>query len=83
MLAELGVDSLDALLEQVVPSGIRSSEPLALPAARSESAATAALREYAEANTVMTSMLGLGYHATITPPVVRRNILENPAWYTA
>jgi glycine dehydrogenase len=83
MLAELGMDSLDQLIDAVVPASIRSTEPLALPAARSEVETIAALRAMADANEVRTSMIGLGYHGTFTPAVIARNILENPAWYTA
>jgi glycine dehydrogenase len=83
MLAALGVGSLAELVDRVVPSPIRNPAPLALPAARSESDALDALRALADRNRVVPSMIGLGYHDTITPPVIRRNILENPAWYTA
>ncbi len=83
MLVELGLADLDELIDQVVPASIRSSEPLALPAGVSETEALARLRELADRNQVMTSLIGLGYSATITPPVILRNVLENPAWYTA
>jgi glycine dehydrogenase len=83
MLATLGVASLDELMAQTVPAGIRQGAPLALPAARSEAAVIARLRELAAQNVVATSMIGLGYSDTITPAPILRNILENPAWYTA
>ena len=83
MLAALGYASLDELIDAAVPAAIREREPLALGAARSEAEALAALRELAERNEVFTSLIGLGYHDTITPPVILRNVLENPAWYTA
>src|SRR4051794_29339597 len=83
MLAVVGAPSVDALLERVVPAAIRDDEPLALPAARSEADVLAALRALVGTNEVATSLIGLGYHGTITPPVIRRNVLENPAWYTA
>lgn len=83
MLDVLGYDSLDALLEAATPPAIRGKDPLALEAAPSEQAVIAELRAFAEKNTVLTPMIGLGYYGTQTPPVVRRNILENPAWYTA
>src|SRR3954468_16564831 len=83
MLAVVGAPSVDALLERVVPAAIRDDEPLALPAARSEADLLAALRALVGTNEVATSLIGLGYHGTITPPVIRRNVLENPAWYTA
>ncbi len=83
MLGQLGFESLDALVNAAVPAGIRDAEPLALGAPLSEAEATAALRALAARNTICTSLIGLGYHGTITPPVIRRNVLENPAWYTA
>src|SRR5262249_9099112 len=66
-----------------VPAAIRTTRPLDLPAALSETGALARLRELAAENTVLTSLIGLGYHGTITPGVIRRNVLENPGWYTA
>ncbi|MGV8977213.1 MAG: aminomethyl-transferring glycine dehydrogenase [Cellulomonas sp.] len=83
MLAQLGYDSLDALIEGAVPASIRTDRPLDLPAARSEAEVLDALRVIAAKNTVMTQMIGQGYSDTITPPVIRRNLLESPAWYTA
>ncbi|OQO89581.1 glycine dehydrogenase (aminomethyl-transferring) [Saccharomonospora piscinae] len=83
MLAECGFGSLDALLAAAVPSAIRSSGELRLPPAASEEQALAELRELSRRNRVRTQMIGLGYHDTVTPAVIRRNVLENPAWYTA
>ena len=85
MLRELGHTSLDDLISQVVPENIVISKKLmdTLPAGISEVQAIAKLREYASENSVMRSYIGTGYYGTITPPVVLRNILENPAWYTA
>jgi glycine dehydrogenase len=85
MLAHVGDGwpSLDALIDAAVPASIRTDRPLALPEARGESEVLAALRELADKNTVLTQMIGLGYHDTVTPPVIRRNVLESPAWYTA
>jgi glycine dehydrogenase len=83
MLDSLGVSSADELLDQTVPDSIRSTEPLALPDAVPEHEAIARLRSIAAQNTVVTSLIGMGYHGTITPPVIARNVLENPAWYTA
>jgi glycine dehydrogenase len=83
MLAELGLTDVDELLGQVVPEAIRLRSPLAIAPALSESDAVALLRMRALKNRVTTSMIGLGYANTITPPVILRNILENPAWYTA
>ncbi|HEV7524058.1 MAG TPA: aminomethyl-transferring glycine dehydrogenase, partial [Acidimicrobiia bacterium] len=83
MLAALGYGSLDELVEAAVPSVIREPVPLGLTEAESETEALAHLRELAGRNEVFTSLIGLGYHDTITPPVILRNVLENPAWYTA
>ncbi|WP_183095424.1 aminomethyl-transferring glycine dehydrogenase [Nocardioides stalactiti] len=83
MLSRLGYPSLDALMDAAVPKSIRSTDALALPAAVSEADAAAELRALAGANVPGESMIGLGYHATITPPVIRRNVLEDPSWYTA
>ncbi|MFC4079934.1 aminomethyl-transferring glycine dehydrogenase [Amycolatopsis samaneae] len=83
MLAECGYGSLDALVAAAVPSAIRATHGLDLPPAASEEDATAELRALAARNRPMTQMIGLGYHDTVTPPVIRRNVLENPAWYTA
>ena len=83
MLAVVGQPSLDALTDAAVPGLIRSREALQLDAAESEAAVTAELRALAGRNRVVRSMIGLGYYGTITPPVVKRNVLENPAWYTA
>ncbi len=83
MLNLLGFESLDALTDAAVPQSIRRSEPLSLPEPRSEVETIAALRALADRNVVATSMIGMGYSDTITPGVIRRNVLENPAWYTA
>lgn len=83
MLAVVGADSLDGLVDQAVPATIRSSAVLDLPPARGEAEVLADLRTIAGRNRVLTSMIGMGYHGTTTPPVIRRNVLENPAWYTA
>jgi len=83
MLAALGLDSLDALIEAVVPPAIRAVEPLALGAPRTETEVLAALRAIAARNQVFRSYIGMGYADCHTPPVILRNILENPAWYTA
>ena len=83
MLKALNQPSVEALIERAVPDGIRSSQPLALEAAGSEPAVIAELREIASRNSVLTNMIGLGYYGTHTPAVIRRNVLENPAWYTA
>ncbi len=83
MLAEIGAASLDELIAQTVPASIRLDEPLALPEARPESEALAALRALAGRNRLQHSMIGMGYADVITPPVILRNVLENPGWYTA
>ncbi|MFE7213993.1 aminomethyl-transferring glycine dehydrogenase [Streptomyces sp. NPDC057611] len=83
MLAEVGYPTLAALIDAAVPSGIRSTCDLNLPAAATEAKARAELLELASRNTTAVPMIGLGYHATITPAVLRRNVLEDPSWYTA
>ncbi|MFL6172507.1 MAG: glycine dehydrogenase (aminomethyl-transferring), partial [Marmoricola sp.] len=83
MLKVVGFDSLEALMDAAVPGRIRSSDVLSLPEAASEAEAAAELRALAGANVPGTSLIGLGYHSTITPPVIRRNVLEDPSWYTA
>ncbi|MCW2741886.1 MAG: glycine dehydrogenase [Blastococcus sp.] len=83
MLAAVGHPTLESLVDACVPEGVRDRTPLALPAAQDEAAVLAALRERADANDVYTSMIGLGYYGTFTPPVIQRTVLENPAWYTA
>ncbi|MGW3965357.1 aminomethyl-transferring glycine dehydrogenase [Amycolatopsis sp. NPDC005003] len=84
ILDVIGVASLDELAERAVPGSLRdSAEPLELPPAASEAQALAELRELAGRNRPMAQMIGLGYHDTVTPPVIRRGVLENPAWYTA
>ncbi|NAZ77672.1 aminomethyl-transferring glycine dehydrogenase [Kineococcus sp. T13] len=82
MLALLGLSSTDELVERAVPAGIRDGV-LDLPEALDEASVTAELRALAARNRVVPSMIGLGYHGTRTPAVVRRNVLENPSWYTA
>jgi glycine dehydrogenase len=83
MVSHLGHDSLDALMSAAVPGGIRSDADLDLPAPVTEAAAAAELRALAAANRPAEAMIGLGYHATTTPAVIRRNVLEDPSWYTA
>ncbi|MFF3543130.1 aminomethyl-transferring glycine dehydrogenase [Streptomyces platensis] len=83
MLTEVGYPTLTALIDAAVPSGIRSTSDLNLPAAATEAEARAELQELASRNTVTVPMSGLGYHATTTPAVIRRNVLEDPSWYTA
>ncbi|WP_370248437.1 aminomethyl-transferring glycine dehydrogenase [Nocardioides sp.] len=83
MLAALGHDSLESLMDAAVPAAIRSTAPLSLPPATGEREVAAMLRELAGRNTPGQPMIGLGYHATFTPPVIRRNVLEDPSWYTA
>ncbi|RLL70002.1 aminomethyl-transferring glycine dehydrogenase [Streptomyces sp. Z26] len=83
MLAHVGYGSLDELTDAAVPGVIRSTEALALPDARGEAEVLAELRGLAGRNEVLHPMIGLGYHGTFTPPVILRNVLESPAWYTA
>src|SRR5436190_6739477 len=83
MLAVLDVDSLEGLVDRAVPDTIRDRTPLDLPPALTEAQALQRLRDLAERNAVCTSLIGQGYTNTFTPPVIQRNVLENPAWYTA
>ncbi|HSC57945.1 MAG TPA: aminomethyl-transferring glycine dehydrogenase, partial [Gemmatimonadales bacterium] len=83
MLATVGYESVDALIDAIVPAGIRLRRPLDLPAAQSESEVMGALKALAAKNEIFRSYIGMGYHDTIVPPVIQRNILENPGWYTA
>ncbi|MEK7412881.1 MAG: aminomethyl-transferring glycine dehydrogenase [Planctomycetota bacterium] len=82
MLKTLGYASLDALIDTVVPASIRRSGPLAVPAAATEAEAIAEIRSLAELNKLRTSWIGQGYHNCFVPPVIQRNVLENPGWYT-
>ncbi|MFN4205477.1 MAG: aminomethyl-transferring glycine dehydrogenase [Agrobacterium albertimagni] len=83
MLKVIGYQSLDELIDATVPGSIRQKVPLTWGAAMTEREALDKLRETANKNKVLTSLIGQGYYGTITPPVIQRNILENPAWYTA
>ncbi len=83
MLSVLGVDGIDELMDAVVPPSIRWDKPLELGPPISESAMLAHLRSLADRNQVLTSLIGTGYTNTITPPVIQRNVVEDPAWYTA
>ncbi|MDP2290797.1 MAG: glycine dehydrogenase (aminomethyl-transferring), partial [Actinomycetota bacterium] len=83
MLGVLGVASLDELLAQTVPASIRMDGPLPLPGSRTVPDVLRELRALADRNAHRTSLIGQGYYGTITPPVIQRNVLENPAWYTA
>ncbi|MGW2092487.1 aminomethyl-transferring glycine dehydrogenase [Promicromonospora sukumoe] len=83
MLDQLGIDTMDTLVDRAVPKAIRSQAPLDLPAARTEAEVLAHLRELAGKNQVKTQMIGQGFYGTHTPAVIRRNVLESPAWYTA
>jgi glycine dehydrogenase len=82
MLAEVGAASLDALIDEVIPASIRLEKPLDLPAAESESTYLSRLKRIAAGNKVFRSFIGLGYHDTLTPSVIRRCLFENPSWYT-
>ncbi|WP_454287009.1 aminomethyl-transferring glycine dehydrogenase [Rhizobium arsenicireducens] len=83
MLKIVGYKNLDALIDATVPSSIRQAVPLTWEAAMTEREALDKLRETANKNKALVSLIGQGYYGTITPPVIQRNILENPAWYTA
>ncbi|HEX4661475.1 MAG TPA: aminomethyl-transferring glycine dehydrogenase [Streptosporangiaceae bacterium] len=83
MLKTIGYGSLDELTSAALPAGLAADRPLSLPEPLTEEHALAELRRLAGRNQVLTSMIGLGYHGTVTPAVIRRNLLENPAWYTA
>jgi glycine dehydrogenase len=83
MLAELGFDGMDAFIKKVVPASILSHEPLQIDQARSEPEVLAALHKIASKNQMFTSFIGMGYYNCHTPTVILRNLLENPAWYTA
>ncbi len=83
MLTKIGVPSVETLIAETVPEPIRLSRALALPAAASEHEALAELQAMIAKNTVMKSFIGQGYHGCHVPPVIQRNLFENPAWYTA
>ena len=83
MLDVIGVGTLDELIDQTVPEAIRQTEPLELQAPMSERDVLHHMRQVIKKNKVLTSLIGQGYYGTMTPPVIQRNILENPAWYTA
>ncbi len=83
MLALIGYETLDDLINDTVPASIRQKMPLAWGAALTEREALDRLRDTANKNRKLVSLIGQGYYGTITPPVIQRNILENPAWYTA
>lgn len=83
MLKVVGAPSLDVLMAETVPASIRQAKPLSIGNALNETQALARMRQIASKNQVFTSLIGQGYYNTITPPVILRNILENPAWYTA
>ncbi|SFL43358.1 aminomethyl-transferring glycine dehydrogenase [Shimia aestuarii] len=83
MLDVVGASDLDALIDDTVPKSIRQKEPLDFGRPMSERELLHHMRENAAKNKVFTSLIGQGYHGTVTPPAIQRNILENPAWYTA
>lgn len=83
MVAALDYPNLEALIDDVVPPGIRDTQPLNLPNPLSESEATTTLRTMMAQNAVPRSFIGAGYHGCLIPPVIQRNVLENPGWYTA
>lgn len=83
MYAALGVKDLDQLIEETVPKSIRQAEKLDFGKPKSERELMHEMRMVAGQNKVLVSLIGQGYHGTVTPPAIQRNILENPAWYTA
>src|SRR6266480_6000856 len=83
MLRDVGFDTLGALIDATVPKDIRLERQMNLPEAKSEGEALAELRAIAQKNKIVRSFVGTGYYDCITPPVIQRNILENPGWYTA
>jgi glycine dehydrogenase len=83
MFQVVGVESLDQLIDQTVPASIRQAEPLDFGAPKSERELLWHMRQVAKKNKVFTTMIGQGFYGTVTPPAIQRNILENPAWYTA
>ncbi|KNG94211.1 aminomethyl-transferring glycine dehydrogenase [Pseudaestuariivita atlantica] len=83
MLAVVGASSLESLIDETVPADIRQEKPLDFGKALSERELLHYMRVVASKNRVLTSLIGQGYHGTVTPPAIQRNILENPAWYTA
>src|SRR6266702_2861645 len=83
MLAVVGYGSLEELVADAIPDTIKAFDPLDLPAAATEAEVLAELRGLAARNRLLTSMIGLGYSDTITPPVIRRQVVENPGWYTS
>ena len=82
MLQAIGASSLDALIDEAIPSSIRLTQPLRLPPAESEHQYLRRLADVASRNKVFRSYIGLGYHDTITPSVILRMVMENPGWYT-
>src|ERR1700689_5049802 len=83
MLEALGYASLDELTSAALPADLATARPLSLPEPLNEDEVLERLRALAARNQVLTSMIGLGYYGPIPPPVIRRNVLESPAWYTA
>ena len=83
VLKKLGFSSMDDFLEKIIPSDIRRQGKLNIPDALSESDALAELKILANSNQVVRSLIGQGYYQTLTPSVIQRNVIENPAWYTA
>jgi len=83
MASTIGFDSVEDLIDTAIPDNIKLQQSLSLPAALSEAEALKKLRAYAEQNVVLRSCIGMGYYDTLTPPVLLRNVFENPGWYTA
>ena len=82
MLRTVGAESIDALIDEVVPAAIRLEKPLEAPQAETEAALLSRLRRLGQTNDCWHSFIGGGYYGCVTPPVILRNLLENPGWYT-
>ncbi|MEC9080856.1 MAG: hypothetical protein VYE44_03695, partial [Verrucomicrobiota bacterium] len=82
MLEALGHESIETMIDAGTPSSIRLIHPPEIPEAQNETGALQALQDLADENQIWRSYIGMGYHGCITPPVIKRNLLENPGWYT-
>ena len=83
MLTKVGAKSVEALLDEVIPANILRANPMDIPKAMSEAEVLADMAALASKNSIQTSLIGMGYYGCHTPPVIQRNLFENPAWYTA
>ena len=83
MLTQVGAKSVEALLDEVIPANILRADPMDIPKALTEAEVLADMAALASKNSIQTSLIGMGYYNCHTPPVIQRNVFENPAWYTA